>query len=271
MQFEIGKVYNRQRDIHKQYGGQQQGGISTPRDYPMIFLFTAATGRQYGYSDHWEDEVFHYVGEGQRGDMEFKGGNRAVENHRINGKSLLLFESLGKGKGCRYLGPFSCVSSEQTDGVDTDGKSRRIIVFHLMRNDPSGVQHKRFGRRPSERDTVPLAELRSRAYNAAKNTEGTGGRTAKSLYYARSDAVRDYVLARAQGICESCQSPAPFLRKDGSPYLEPHHTHCISDDGPDHPRWVGALCPNCHREIHYGANGSDKNEALKHYLGEIER
>ncbi len=38
--FEVGRVYNRRLEIHEPYGGQRQGGISTPRDWPFIFLFT---------------------------------------------------------------------------------------------------------------------------------------------------------------------------------------------------------------------------------------
>jgi 5-methylcytosine-specific restriction protein A len=48
----------------------------------------------------------------------------------------------------------------------------------------------------------------------------------------------------------------------GSPYLEPHHIRRISDGGPDDPRFMGAVCPNCHREIHFGLRGDEKNAAL---------
>jgi 5-methylcytosine-specific restriction protein A len=85
-------------------------------------------------------------------------------------------------------------------------------------------------------------------------------------YHRRSAAVRMYVLARADGTCESCNSPAPFCREDGTAYLEPHHTRRLSDGGPDHPRWVGAVCPNCHREIHHGAEGKEKNTRLQQDL-----
>ena len=73
--FEIGQAYKR-TDLHKQYSGQRQGGISTPKEHPFIFLFTGQTGGQYGYRDEWEAGVFHYTGEGQSGDMRFKAGNK---------------------------------------------------------------------------------------------------------------------------------------------------------------------------------------------------
>ena len=40
MPFVVGQVYNRHRDLHGHYGGQQQGGISTPAGYSLVFLFT---------------------------------------------------------------------------------------------------------------------------------------------------------------------------------------------------------------------------------------
>ena len=32
--------YNRKKDIHERFGGQQQGGISTPANHPFVFIFT---------------------------------------------------------------------------------------------------------------------------------------------------------------------------------------------------------------------------------------
>src|SRR5436309_11080683 len=51
--FEIGRIYSRRQDIHARFGGQQQGGIATPAKAPFVFLFTGASGEQYGYSDGW--------------------------------------------------------------------------------------------------------------------------------------------------------------------------------------------------------------------------
>jgi len=48
----------------------------------------------------------------------------------------------------------------------------------------------------------------------------------------------------------------------GRPYLEVYHIRRLSDDGPDDPRWVAGLCPNCHRRAHYGADGATFNTAL---------
>ena len=42
--FVPGNVYNRRRDIHSVYSGQEQGGISTPAAHPLIFIFTVTPG-----------------------------------------------------------------------------------------------------------------------------------------------------------------------------------------------------------------------------------
>jgi hypothetical protein len=109
MEFEIGKIYNRRKDIHDIFGGQRQGGISTPAKAPFIFLFTGNSGQQYGYQDGWgTDNVFLYTGEGRIGDMQFRAGNKAIRDHGRDGKDLLVFEALGKGDGYRFLGQFTC-------------------------------------------------------------------------------------------------------------------------------------------------------------------
>jgi 5-methylcytosine-specific restriction protein A len=75
--FELGQSYKR-TDLHKQYGGQRQGGISTPRRWPFLFLFTGKSGSHFGYEDNWHDGLFLYTGEGQSGDMQFRAGNKAI-------------------------------------------------------------------------------------------------------------------------------------------------------------------------------------------------
>nr|WP_245419013.1 HNH endonuclease signature motif containing protein [Phyllobacterium endophyticum] len=107
---------------------------------------------------------------------------------------------------------------------------------------------------------VELEELRKKAIAAAKESPGKTKTT--TTVFERSRHVRDYVVARAKGTCEGCKGPAPFLRSNGVPYLEPHHIRRMTDGGPDDPRHVIALCPNCHRRVHSGADGFDFNIKL---------
>lgn len=130
----VGALYNRLSDIHGMFGGQQRGGISTPTRGPFLFIFTGEAGKEHGYSDFWDDYgVFHYFGEGQRGDMRMAGGNSAIANHIKNGKRLLLFQMMGKSRPCRFLGEYFLADHyEQPDIVDRERKARTAIVFKLL-------------------------------------------------------------------------------------------------------------------------------------------
>jgi 5-methylcytosine-specific restriction protein A len=158
-------------------------------------------------------------------------------------------------------------------GVDKDKRPRRTIVFHLVPVSPQNESRENgegLNRSGIDLSAENLEALRRRAYAAASEIPESNTRDGKRRYYERSADVRDYVLARSKGVCEACGKQAPFARNDGTPYLEPHHTHLISESGPDHPRWVGAICPNCHRNIHHGHDGTALNERLQQYLSSIE-
>ena len=74
-----------------------------------------------------------------------------------------------------------------------------------------------------------------------------------SVIFVRNPDVVAEVLHRADGVCEHCKKPAPFLRKrDQSPYLEVHHIRQLADGGEDTIDNAIALCPNCHRKLHFG-------------------
>ena len=76
--------------------------------------------------------------------------------------------------------------------------------------------------------------------------------TTVKVYNRNADVVAS-VLIRANGICESCGNQAPFIRrKDNTPYLEVHHKIKLADGGKDTVGNAEALCPNCHREAHFG-------------------
>ena len=262
--FEKGAAYVRRRDIHERFGGQRQGGIITPADHPIVICVTGDIGEQFGYHDGWEEGVFRYSGEGQRRDMDFVRGNRAIRDHVADGKDLLVFEKLRDGR-LRFLDEFVCAGHDWVNAPDLDGADRRAIVFNLvpienLEEDAAGEANPPAG----QLEALPrdLAELRRIAREGGAG-QPAAPRQALTNVRRRSAAVRAYVLARAIGVCESCEQPAPFNRADGSPYLEPHHIRRLSDGGPDLPEFVGAVCPNCHREIHFGVHGGEKNAELQ--------
>lgn len=266
--FVLGNNYRR-HDLHEMYGGQGQGGISTPSLENFILLFTGKTGQRYGYQDGWTEEgcFFYTGGEGQRGDMLFLRGNLAIRDHEINGKDIHLFESVRKGY-VRYIGQMVCTGYHKVRAPDIDGNDRQAIIFELTPFQDFGTTIV-----SDNEDKVmwheSLSSLRERAISSSTSARSPSER--RSLYRHRSNAIKFYVLKRANGSCEACRKDAPFRTHLGRPYLEPHHIRRLSDGGPDDPRWVIALCPNCHRRAHYGEDRSKFNQQLAQIVNDEER
>ena len=68
--------------------------------------------------------------------------------------------------------------------------------------------------------------------------------------FYRSPEVAEYAKKSANGICQLCGNPAPFIDRNGEPYLESHHVIWLSRGGTDTPDNVVGLCPNCHSKMH---------------------
>ncbi|MGA2576282.1 MAG: HNH endonuclease [Bryobacteraceae bacterium] len=117
-------------------------------------------------------------------------------------------------------------------------------------------------------DTANIDELKMIALHVAR--ERVPPKAGTALYRAGSAAIRRYVLGRAKGLCEGCGVPAPFRGVDGQPFLEAHHTTRLADDGPDHPRKVIGICPNCHRRAHLAEDAKSFNTALMKKLRILE-
>jgi 5-methylcytosine-specific restriction protein A len=50
--FQIGERYSR-TELHEQFGGGRQSGISPSGSHPIVFLFSGKSGEDYGYEDGW--------------------------------------------------------------------------------------------------------------------------------------------------------------------------------------------------------------------------
>jgi 5-methylcytosine-specific restriction endonuclease McrA len=80
----------------------------------------------------------------------------------------------------------------------------------------------------------------------------------------RDRRVVALVLRRAKGRCEMPECGyTPFLTARGDPYLEVHHITQLRDGGSDHPSNAAALCPICHRRLHFGARRANERKALR--------
>lgn len=220
--FEIGRTYDRRSEINGPFGGSHQSGISKSLQSAAVFLFTGESGAQFGYEDHFDDHgVFWYTGEGQKGDMKLDKGNRAIAEHAKEGRALHVFKTLGKSKGQEYLGEFSYASHAFRDGPDITGSQRKTIVFHLVpvgrlsevADDPDDTE--------GQVEAISLEEARRRALAAFEPTVQAGTALVWRSIHKRSKAVREYVLMRSSGRCESCHEPAPSCAEMAPPIWSP--------------------------------------------------
>lgn len=75
--------------------------------------------------------------------------------------------------------------------------------------------------------------------------------------FVRDPFVSEQAKRLANGACDLCGGDAPFLRANGTPYLESHHVEWLSHGGADSLDNVAALCPNCHRRMHILGDPAD--------------
>ncbi|MTI15572.1 HNH endonuclease [Sansalvadorimonas verongulae] len=270
--FEVGKEYHRRSEIHGIYRGQAQGGISTPKEHPVVFVFTSDEGAKHGYKDEYrEDGIFWYTGEGQKGPMRMESGNKAIRDHKKNNKTLHIFEYT-KRAYVRYVGVAECIGFHEEQRPDNDGMMRSVFIFHLDIDSTVGISKPEVVKNyipKSEKELrkKSLSDLRVSALEKADNVPSVKEKLAQTYY--RSQAIKLYSIKRSNGFCEACNDPAPFLTRSG-PFLECHHLHRISDGGPDHPENVIALCPNCHRKAHYSIDSKEFSKKLKSIVMEAE-
>ncbi|WP_083854439.1 HNH endonuclease [Teichococcus cervicalis] len=99
----------------------------------------------------------------------------------------------------------------------------------------------------SESSSIRLERIRS------KEKQPVRRKIVQTTVFERDPDIVAEALFQARGHCQSCKQPAPFRRfADGRPYLEVHHIVPLSEGGPDSLDNVTALCPNCHRDMHFG-------------------
>ena len=89
---------------------------------------------------------------------------------------------------------------------------------------------------------------------------------ASSWIVIRDAKVRAFVLLKAEGHCEYCRSigckSLGFLMSNGKHYLEAHHVIALSDQGKDTIENVIALCPEHHRQAHFGVEAESLESAF---------
>lgn len=205
------------------------------------------------YEDRWHGDIFHYAGEGQKGEQSFTRQNKTLRDARQLGIPVYLFEVF-EPKQYTFIGQVEVVGEIYTaTQPDVDGNPRNVLVFPLK---VLGAAAPKPAEEIIARKQVALAraarrrnltELRDRVMYAQG---APGSRTTTSSQFDRNQDVVEYVLRISLGQCQLCDEPAPFSRPSGEPYLEVHHVVWLARGGEDSVANAVALCPNCHRKMH---------------------
>jgi hypothetical protein len=121
------------KQLHEDWGGRRQGGISPSSASPNVFIFwEPAIGEKHGYYDEFRaDGSFYYTGKGQYGDQKMHDANAALLNHVRDGRSVHLFS--GAGGEVEYVTELEIDAESpyyETEGPETgEGPLRRVFVF----------------------------------------------------------------------------------------------------------------------------------------------
>lgn len=144
---------------------------------------------------------------------------------------------------------------EMAGGPPSDAELERYFFRHLQVIDSSGIGTGE--QADADFQTRLEASMRRSAEDRRRRLQSADPVPQRieirTFAFVRNTDVIVEVLERASGRCEGCLEAAPFIRgSDGSPYLEVHHRVHLADGGADTVENAVALCPNCHRQRHFG-------------------
>ncbi|WP_181317529.1 HNH endonuclease [Photobacterium kishitanii] len=182
-----------------------------------------------------------------------------------------LFHRGGLGGGRKGVGKqaFLRWSSYELTPVLTDGINETAILVGLIESDNfpaklyqfllniEGFKQLATSGEINEATYISDEELLERILNENPKQNRPKKSTSETTGYERSEFVKEFALRKANGECQLCRKDGPFKTKSGRNFLEVHHIDWLSKGGLDIPKNVIALCPNCHRTMHYVNNQKD--------------
>ena len=226
-----------------------QGGMRRSLKTNTLVIVSKQFDKQY--EDRWQGDILHYTGMGLKGPQDLnRSQNKILNRHQELGVSVHLFEQFRVGE-YHYQGEaYLSGSPYQETQPDTDGKDRSVWMFplKLLEGEPIPEAQEKYKERYEKRERKATGlsdqELRKRAGEARKKS---GRKKVATYQHERDENVAAYAKRRAAGVCDLCEIVAPFVKNDGTPYLECHHIVWLANGGEDTIANTVALCPNCHR------------------------
>lgn len=244
----IGELYSGHDIAYMSRSYDTRSGISILKESDEVkAVFTKVTLEGGKYKNEWIEKgkilkhsMYNYGKHNQRVDSAY---NSSI----INSDRYPVYIFIKEGSRYRFYGDFYCDSYFEENnclyfklikrsGVDQVLKMSQFLAIEQVKINNS--------KKLSKQKRV------SNINDANKKPEV---QFVKTKVYKRNPDVVIEVLNRANGICERCNKKAPFIRaSDNTPYLEVHHIVTLANNGDDTVENAIAICPNCHRELHFG-------------------
>lgn len=230
----LSKTYNEQKGIYLVKQGNQ-----------IKAILTKVTIEKGAYENKWidSDTLQHSMKSRLNEYKEEYEVNRAV----IYSKGIPIYVFIKSGKNCAYEGRFNYDSK----GSDATGAKWFILKRERLQVVQQTIaDHNTKFEADLHISAAMTNQQRAEAMSSYPTTPPR--KNVVASIFDRNPHVVQEVLCRAKGICELCKKPAPFMRKDGTPYLEVHHIIQLAAGGEDTIGNAVAACPNCHRKAHFG-------------------
>jgi 5-methylcytosine-specific restriction enzyme A len=236
------------------------GGMRRSKETDSLVLVSDHT-RGIVHDDHWRESVLHFTGMGLAGDQRINFmQNKTLLESDSNGVKVYLFEVFVPDK-YRYQGQVKVAGKPyRTTQPDNKGHNRRVWIFPLKKIIDEKVTTEMVAA-ITEEDFENKLRFKERQARVLSNSELKNNletvpkkpdvQSVVSKRYEPSAIVAEFARRNAQGKCQLCNSTAPFLNKDFVPFLEIHHIEWLSKGGTDTIDNAVALCPNCHRKMHF--------------------
>ena len=251
IQINKGDVVNNE-ELTELFKCSTQGGMR--RSHKTNTLVLVSNHVKSIYSDRWFGKELHYTGMGSVGDQTLGTQNKTLKESNLNGVEVHLFEVF-ELREYTYQGVVVYNGKGyQENQTDIDGNQRKVWMFPLELKDGKPVRvNDTVIKKLQETKQKSLRKLNTKQIKRlaeSKKETAQSYRITETKSIERDEYIKLYALERADGNCQLCDKPAPFLKKNGSPYLEVHHINYLANKGSDTIDNVAALCPNCHRKMH---------------------
>lgn len=249
--FIIGQKYNSwDIAIFSKTYDVQSGIYKVPGTPNLKAIFIKATLENGKYQNEWlvEGSLLKYY--------FYSLNGKFSKNYEVNKtiiyskvKDIPIYVFFKEGLVCTFIGIFEYIKYTTEQDNTMWFTLRRVDIYKI----DNPVDESEYQRDLTEKVVKSLSDSSGRKQRLKTAPKKPDIIKVITTNYKRNPDVVAEVLDRAKGICEICGNNAPFIKKkDGTPYLEVHHVIPLGDGGEDTVENAKALCPNCHREAHFG-------------------